>query len=83
MDTKLTLKLDDNIIDRAKDYARQKNVSLSKLIESYLNILTASKTDKSAVTPLVKSISGIIKLSGDFDYKKNYKNYLAGKYSKY
>ena len=36
MDTKLTLKLDREIIEEAKKYAREKNISLSKLIESYL-----------------------------------------------
>lgn len=36
MDTKLTLKLDNSIIQQAKSYAKEKNTSLSKLIESYL-----------------------------------------------
>ena len=82
MDTKLTLKLDNNVIERAKNYAKRKNTSLSQLIESYLNFLTSSKTETDAVTPLVKSLSGIIDLPKNFDYKKSYKDHLVKKYSK-
>ena len=34
MDTKLTLKLDNAVIEQAKNYAKDKNTSLSKLIET-------------------------------------------------
>ncbi|MFN5032770.1 MAG: DUF6364 family protein, partial [Flavobacteriia bacterium] len=46
MDTKLTLKLDKEIINRAKDYAESKKISLSKLIESYLQLLTNESSSK-------------------------------------
>ena len=36
MATKLTLSLDKEIIERAKVYAREHNVSLSYLVENYL-----------------------------------------------
>lgn len=39
MDAKLTLKLDSTIIEQAKIYAKDKNTSVSKLIESYLGLL--------------------------------------------
>lgn len=42
MDTKLTLKLDNSIIEHAKRYAKDKNTSLSKLIESYLGKLVGT-----------------------------------------
>ncbi len=32
------------------------------------------------ISPLVKSLSGVAKLDKDFDYKKEYANYLAEKY---
>jgi len=81
MDTKLTLKLDSEIIEQAKSYARKKNTSLSQLIENYLGFLIEPKDDK-PVTPLVKSLSGVIDLPKDFDYKKAYKKHLSVKYSK-
>jgi hypothetical protein len=82
MDTKLTLKLDSFIIEKAKIYARKKNTSLSHLIETYLNFLTNPKGNDEEVTPLVKSLSGIIDLPKNFDYKKSHKSHLSKKYSK-
>ena len=82
MNTKLTVKLDRFVIERAKTYARKRNTSLSKLIETYLNFLTNPKGDDDEVTPLVKSLSGIINLPKNFDYKKSYKGHLSNKYSK-
>ncbi len=80
MDTKLTLKLDRIIIQQAKKYAKQKNISLSKLIENYLQkILSEKKTDID-ITPLVKSLSGIIKLPEDLDPKQEYGEFLENKY---
>jgi len=81
MDTKLTLKLNGNIIEQAKTYAKKKNTSLSKLIESYLGLLVDPK-DNQEVTPLVKSLSGVINLPKNTDIKKEYKKHLANKYTK-
>ena len=83
MNTKLTLRLNDNVIERAKIYARSHNISLSKMIESYLDSLTKQNEEekkKVSITPLVESLSGVIELPADFDYKKEYRNYLEEKY---
>lgn len=81
MDTKLTLKLDTSVIEQAKTYAKKKNTSLSKLIESYLGLLVDPQNVQE-VTPLVKSLSGVIDLPKNFDYKKDYKKHLTNKYTK-
>jgi hypothetical protein len=81
MDTKLTLKLNGDIIEQAKVYAKNKNTSLSKLIESYLGLLVDPK-ETHEVTPLVKSLSGVINLTKNTDIKKEYKKHLANKYTK-
>jgi hypothetical protein len=80
MDTKLTLKLDKEIINRAKDYAESKKISLSKLIESYLQLLTNESSSKEVISPLVESLSGVIELPEKYDDKDDYTNYLTGKY---
>ncbi len=82
MDTKLTLRLNDTVIERAKTYARSHKISLSKMIESYLDSVTKEKrNDKQiTITPFVESLSGVIKLPSDFDYKKEYGDYLTEKY---
>ncbi len=82
METKLTLKLNANVIERAKIYARSHKISLSKMIESYLDSITRQKEDdeKFSITPLVESLSGVIDLPAGFDYKKEYRDYLEKKY---
>ncbi len=82
METKLTLRLNDKVIERAKTYAKSHKISLSKLIESYLDSLTGEKNtgNKKSITPLVESLSGVIELPSDFDYKKEYSDYLTDKY---
>ena len=80
METKLTLKLKKNIIDRAKKYANDRDTSLSKLIENYLEAITSPSTRNDNISPLVKSISGVIKLPEDFNHKDAYHQYLNKKY---
>ena len=80
MDTKLTLKLEQNIIEKAKDYAKSHRTSLSKIIENYLQKITNDNEEKDKITPLVKSLSGIIDLPKDFDHKKGYSDFLVNKY---
>ena len=81
MNTKLTLSLDKQIIEAAKKYAKKKNTSLSNLVENYLTSVTKSpKSSDEEISPLVKSLSGVLKLDKKQDYKKQYSNFLANKY---
>ena len=80
MDTKLTLKLEQSVIEKAKDYAKRQKTSLSRLIENYLLDITDEKDVQEKITPLVRSLSGIIDLPNDYDHKKDYADYLAKKY---
>jgi hypothetical protein len=81
MDTKLTLKLDQEVIKKAKHYASEKKISLSRIIENYLNSLTSDKTNNDIqISPFVKSLSSGIKIPADYDYKKDRAAYLEEKY---
>ena len=84
MDAKLTLKLDKYVIDRAKEYAQSQNRSLSRMIESYLKSLIEKEKPQSdddiEISPFVKSLRTGVKLPADYDYKKEYGNYLEEKY---
>lgn len=80
MNTKLTLNLDKDIIDQAKGYAKDNRISLSKLIENYLDSLTKRSERKSKISPLVESLTGVIP-SGNYDDRNDYKDYLTEKYS--
>ena len=77
METKLTLKLKRNIIERGKAFAKKKRTSLSRLIENYLEKIT-EQPDEPEISPLVKSLSGVVKASRDV--KRDYSKYLKNKY---
>lgn len=80
MDKKLTLSLNESVIENAKLYAKKNKISLSKLIEAYLKSVTENTTKNVEITPLVKSLSGVIQLPIGFDERSDYTNYLLEKY---
>jgi hypothetical protein len=80
MDSKLTLKLNENVIQRAKQYAKENNMSLSRMIESYLQAVTLKKINNAKISPLVESLTGVIELE-NYDYRKDYTDFLSQKYS--
>lgn len=83
MNTKLTLTIEQEIIKKAKEYAKDKNRSLSDIIENYLKILTKEEKierDKK-LNPVVKSLKGSFKIpKKDMDYKKELRKRLEEKY---
>lgn len=81
MNTKLTLNINEQVISTAKMYAKSNSVSLSKLIENYLLTLTSKTENQSKVSPLVESLTGVITLDKNSDYKKDYSDYLTKKYT--
>lgn len=81
MNTKLTLNVNEGIIEQAKIYAKENQISLSKLIENYLSSLTAEKRPARSVTPLVESLTGVIPTGTSDNYKDEYAEYLIKKYS--
>ncbi|KAF0203988.1 MAG: hypothetical protein FD170_677 [Bacteroidetes bacterium] len=80
METKLTLRLKKSVIEKAKLYAQNNKISLSKMIETYLESLIVSSKNDTETTPLVESLSGVINLDSSFDYKNDYSEYLTKKY---
>lgn len=80
MDTKLTLKLNKKVIARAKKYAFNNKMSLSGIVEAYLQLLTSdSDTTEFEISPFVKSISTGTKIPADLDHK-TYSDHLLEKY---
>ena len=81
MNTKLTLSLNKDVVLLAKNYAKQQNVSLSFLVEKYLlKIVSEFKSITDSKASIVNELSGIISLESDYDYKKDYTDYLTEKY---
>jgi hypothetical protein len=71
------LRVDKGLHKKARGYAKGNHTTLSKLIKDYLTEITKSKEE---ITPLVKSLSGIIKPGKISGFKKEYADYLTGKY---
>lgn len=82
MDKKLTLSLNQKVIEKAKKYARLHRTSLSRMIEAYFDTLTGSSEEDPAnpTTPLVESLCGIIQLPEEFNYKEARAKHLNEKY---
>ena len=57
--TKLTLRVDEPIVEAAKAYARQHNTSLSKLVSEYLRALVREE-GSSAQTPILQELTNIL-----------------------
>jgi hypothetical protein len=60
MEAKLTLKLDQTVINSAKKYAGNNNRSLSKLVENYFRNLVSEDNQNDEYPPLIKKLSGVI-----------------------
>ena len=73
---KLTLSVDDIVVIRAKQYAKQRGVSVSKVVEDYLSAV-ADPVARSG-TPVLDSVRGILK-KADI-YIDDYREHLAGKH---
>ena len=83
MITKLTLTIEEEVIDSAKDYTKSKGKSLSKIVENYLRLIS-SKEQKSEfiLSPKLSKLLGVISLPEDFDYKSEMSKIIPDKYIK-
>jgi hypothetical protein len=81
MKRKITLTIDKNILEKAEQFASENNLSVEELIENFLSeIAEKQQGEPLQISPLVKSISSKSPLPVDFDYKKEYREYLKEKY---
>ena len=75
MNAKLTLSIEKEVIEQTKIYAKKQDRSLSKLVETFLRVVSASEKKEVAQTfdseelhPITKSLRGAFKVPDDFDY---------------
>ncbi len=79
MQTKLTLRLDDDLIKRAKSYAGKSGKSVSQIVAGFFSLLDEKpEIETSEFTPIVRSLKGSLK--GAKADKKSYHKYLEEKY---
>ena len=60
MQTKLTVRVNQDLIQAAKRYANRRGISLSQLIEAYLNTLAIEQDEPQAQTPILQRLTGIL-----------------------
>ena len=73
MQTKLTLRLEDQLIEQAKSYAAVAGKSVSQVVADYFKLLTSQAVKiSSPSTPVTQSLRGLLRESplDEQDYKK-------------
>lgn len=79
MQTKLTLRLENELIIKAKKLANKKGKSLSKLVAEYFSFITSEELqDQKELPPLVKSLFG--SMANEKLDESDYKDYLEKKH---
>lgn len=83
MQQKLTLRMEDNIIKKAKSFAHSRQVSLSKIVADYFKFLVVAEEQQPLLkkTPVLRELTGILKTNGNSnDLINKYKTHLTDKY---
>jgi hypothetical protein len=80
MNANLTLSLDRDTIEHAKNFARSRHKSLSRVVEDYLRQVTRAETQDEEITPLVAELSGVVSAENGERYGAEYADYLTEKY---
>ena len=78
MSGKLTLRIDERLIKKAKTYAKRRGKSVSALVSDYFSMLETEGDRKEKLPPKVASLRGILK--GKDVSIEDYKKYLEEKY---
>ncbi len=78
MNTKLTLRLDQDVIRRAKEYSREVGKPVSRIVEDYFRAVTSPRAVEEDLPPLVKSLRGCI-AGSDVD-EEDYRKHLVEKF---
>ena len=73
---KLTLSVDNQVVSRAKQYAKLRGVSVSEMVEAYLGAVSEPRSPATAAAPILRSVRGVLK-NADIDA---YRKHLAAKY---
>ncbi len=79
MNTKLTLRMDDNLIESAKKYSAKTGKSVSRIVADLFEMIKNEKLKKEyELTPTVRSLKGALK--GSRIDERDYKKHLEDKY---
>ena len=81
MDAKLTLKLDKQIIDQAKSFAKSNHTSLSSLVEGFFaRLLEKEQNSVLNASATVQALAGVLKVQNESELESLKEKYLVEKY---
>ncbi len=74
MKTRVNLTIEQDTLDKAKNYASRIGVSISGLVEDYLNKITTTEQSKEIKTKLFEMVEQLPKTSypENYDFQKQY-----------
>ncbi len=85
MKTKLTLTIEESVKDRAKEFAKRHDTSVSDMVEKFLHIATQEEGWHPEPGSVTESLMGSVELPKEFegmDYKQIKEKILIEKYAK-
>ena len=68
--SKLTLSIDESVVARAKRYARRSGVSVSKLVETYLDAIS-TPPERPDEPPVLRALRGSLEKADIEDFRKH------------
>ena len=73
MTSRITLYSDDELIARIKQYAKEHNTSVSKIVNAFFENLLEHKETPTPNTPMTDSLSGLLKDTAldEADYRRH------------
>ncbi|WP_299734796.1 DUF6364 family protein [uncultured Endozoicomonas sp.] len=77
---KLTLRMEQDQVERAKTYAARHGKSLSQLVADYFDSLTTTETSEEALPPLTQKLKGALRSANASMDDSDYKKHLEDKY---
>lgn len=69
--SKLTLSVDDRVVCSAKRYAKQRGISVSEMVEAYLEAVANAATPAARNAPILRSVRGSLKKADLQEYRKH------------
>ncbi len=73
---KLTLSVDSLVVSRAKQYAKQRGISISEMVEVYLAAIAEPASAAAMNAPILNKVRGVLKHADIDEHRKH----LAAKY---
>ncbi|GMO31705.1 MAG: hypothetical protein Ta2F_07310 [Termitinemataceae bacterium] len=80
MYNKLTLNIEQNVIENARIYAKNQKRSISKLVEDYLSTISSRNNENieyNSLGPITKELVGVIKIKENDKESIDYKDILT------